>query len=307
MDPFSILPGSVRPGWGSDPLPFSSSSSFEKVYNRGRRPFMSTTAARYMDRNLIRMLNPYPRRPSNRRTMPYLMTQGVNLSPERWDFIIDTIRNTPELDPDRMEGLEFTGLMDGLAINDKIDADGDIIMTDSTPISINTFVDDDTSMHIDTPMDIDTPVTLPPWSKDINSITVATASRPFPPTDIAMPGDHILENANEYTTPIKAPQQKQLVSGLDQLSLVGLHTRRKLENDADSPEEAQQPQRKIKKVTKIPSLERMKLLSVPKANGRSPRPVGPRYSRAAVSSTPSPEPIPIIKVTDPDDNFTYPF
>ncbi|KAI1657117.1 hypothetical protein F4813DRAFT_92308 [Daldinia decipiens] len=319
MDPLSILSRRVRLGWGSGPLPF------ENVYNRGRRVVISVPAARYTARRFLRVQSPYVIRPPSQHLVLYLMTQeGVDLFPERWDSAVGTIRSMSELDPDRMEGLEFHGLTNKLAIDDKFDADGDIIMTDSAPISITSM--DDDPMDIDTPSDddpmdivpfrhIDTPPTLPPWANspklmvpNINSIAVATASRPFPPMDIAMPGDHPLERITEYNTPIKAPQLKQLVFGLEQLSLVGLHTKRKLENDTDSPEEdAQQPQRKIKKVTRRPSLECKKFLSVPKANGRVPRPRRLRYSRAAVSSTPSLEPMPLIKVTDPDGNVTYPF
>ncbi|KAF3059822.1 hypothetical protein GL218_05074 [Daldinia childiae] len=284
MGPCSILSGRVKVRRGSGLYPFSLAPLFESTYNRRRRVIIHAPAARYMVRKFSRILNPLVIHPSR--------------------------QHMPELGLDMMEGIEFFSLMDDLKTSNKIDADGDVVMTDYTPLSINTSMDNDTSMHFDTAMDIDPPNILPPWAKDTHSTTIPTTSAisPFPPLAIAMPGDHILENINEYTTPIKAPQLKQLVFGLGKLSLTDPRTKRKLEKDADSPEEeAQQPRRKIKKLTKIPSLNYTKPSSVPKANSRVPRPRNLRYKRAVVFHTPSPEPIPLIKVTDPDGNITYPF
>ncbi|KAI0110037.1 hypothetical protein F4814DRAFT_451008 [Daldinia grandis] len=300
---FLICLGGIPSAWDSGPLSLSSSPTFENVYSRGRHPSMLVPVARDMEKYVPNMpsLYPYWRHPLAEQMVLYLRAQeGVNLSPNNRGLIVGTVPNTPEPDPDRMEGLEFHGPIDGLIINDKLDAHGDVIMTDAAPIFSNTFIDDyrmtsismddDTSMHIGTPMDIDEPITLPPWAKD--PITAAMASRPFPPMDIALPGNHLLENTNEDTTPIEACKLRQLVFDVAQLSLEGLHTKRKL---------------KIKRLSRGLALGPRRLLSAPKAKRLVSRSRGLRYSRAAVSSTSSPQSIPLINITNPNANDTYLF
>ncbi|KAI0845610.1 hypothetical protein F5Y00DRAFT_272799 [Daldinia vernicosa] len=260
---------------GSGPLPFGTAY-------RGRRPAMSATIARHMVRSFSHMLNPRRRRSSSQDMLLYLIAQeGLGLSPDRWDFIIDAIRNTSKPDPDRMEGLEFTGL---LTTNDKLDIDGDIVMTDAIRNISKPDPDRMEGLEFTGPdrmegIEFTGPdrmegieFTGPDRMEgieftglmDTDGDTVMTDSPLFLPTI-----DHPLENTNEYTTPIKTRQ----LFGLEQLSLVGLHTKRKLEKEADSSsEEAKQPRRKITKVTKRPSLDRKEFLSVPKANGLVRRP-----------------------------------
>ncbi|KAK6958096.1 hypothetical protein Daesc_000889 [Daldinia eschscholtzii] len=85
-------------------------------------------------------------------------------------------------------------------------------------------------------------------------------------TDIETLDTSFLDDTEEYTTPIPSDELSQLVFRLKHLPVGDIGTKRKFERDPDSHEETSEPARKIKQVTKMPSINYKKIFAAPKTN-----------------------------------------
>ncbi|KAI1479862.1 hypothetical protein F4774DRAFT_409377 [Daldinia eschscholtzii] len=114
------------------------------------------------------------------------------------------------------------------------------------------------------------------WSQDIKPIyyknhsdqnAIMTDNTPMDTgtdTDIKTLDTSLLDDMGEYTTPIPSDELSQFVFGLKHLSIGGTGTKRKSERDPDSHEETSEPPRKIKRVTKMPSINYKKSSQPPR-------------------------------------------